>query len=1544
MVEEEIVAPLLEDSASSEGFQTLVRYLLESNKCTERSRRQEAEEAEKRQEDRESRRREVEKEVEKSRREVEQEVERRRRQDIIDAEERQERREAKRLVLEREAEAKRLMLEREAREELRKQQVEDEKRAFEHQQELMRLQANLGERADTARREESDRSRRRDKAVAAIQSYREVDDIEDYLLTAEKKLQGGDIPEEEWVAVLASKLSGKVGAAWQDLQVEGGEYRSMKTGLLSICGYTPKIAGELFFGFKQDALRGMTADHLWRRGVQLLRRMVAPAKLEPGIEFSIVKAWVWAVVPRKTRLLLDSRVVTSQGELILALQDHLVIEGEKGEGQVAVFRKQYQGPEHGSSSSSYERNRPSVGTCFKCGKPGHKAADCWQKTGSSGSGAPRPSAGWPVKPIVCFNCGIEGHRSTQCTKVKQEKPNPKDMQAKPVRKLWHRKSDDTVIEGVVNGQVIPIVLDSGATISVVPERMVEDELRTGEIVSVMAFQSKEPVNLPIAKVKFKVEHLEWEEEVALAPVIAGQKDEVLCRFDIRCDRGWQLAGLVREKGSVLRVVTRAETKREASEKKSNEQIMAVEKPNVKGVVAKMLETDPVAPAGSVAVGTDGEGLAADRPVSTSKSGPAAAEECISSFVADGGECSSAEDEDGELALVAEDEDDEFGEGLMQEELFCLKPKGSVDSELVIPPVKKGSSHRAELVGELQTDPSLERWRDLATREEQGFCWMGGLMYQTVTTHTLEVVHLLVLPAKHRTKVMNLAHEKGGHLGARKVKALIRQRFAWPDMAKDVVEHCRTCAVCQKCRKTKARRVPLMEREILSEPFEVLAMDLVGPFPKGKGGYTHLLTAVCMSSKWPEAIPMKTVTAKAVAAGMIEIFARTGIPLQLLTDQGAQFVGSLVAHLCKDLHIDKVKTAPYHPECNGVVERMHGTLGAMLTKAAASGQDWVGQVPFALFALRSSPNRDTQFSPFQLIYGHSVRTPLDILHQGWAEVAFSDLDTEEWSEWLVARLECWHDILRDRGEKASGVRKKAHDRGAVERSVVAGDLVLCRVPGMSKKLKESWHGPYEVMKAVNRVDYKVKLRKGRTKVLHINNLKKFHPRGEEVLRLAVVAEDCEDDEILGPRLSMICDGFDGCVVAELKRAFPEVFSDSPGMTKVVKMTIKTGDSEPLVSHPHRVPDRLKEGVRREVLKLVEEGIAVPSCSPWASPIVPVPKKDGSVRICVDYRRLNEITVGDPFYMITLEEILEKVGGAQVMSKLDLAKGFYQVEVDALSQEKTAFVCPFGKFEFRRMPFCLKNAPALFQRCMEVVLHNCYRFSAPYIDDVLIFSDSPGDHAVHLRQVIQELSSSGMTVKESKCRFGMQKIEYLGHIIGGGELAVPEHRAAAMQDYLLPRTKKQLRSFLGAAGYYRKFIQGYASMSSVLSPGTAKMAPSVVDWTEEGLEAFQSIKVSLVSLCVLTIPSEEDAFVLHSDASGAGVGATLNVWRKGVKRPVAFYSRQLQGAEHRYSATELEGLAVYRSINFFAHYLFGRRFTVITDHKALVSFLKSKVLNK
>ena len=371
--------------------------------------------------------------------------------------------------------------------------------------------------------------------------------------------------------------------------------------------------------------------------------------------------------------------------------------------------------------------------------------------------------------------------------------------------------------------------------------------------------------------------------------------------------------------------------------------------------------------------------------------------------------------------------------------------------------------------------------------------------------------------------------------------------------------------------------------------------------------------------------------------------------------------------------------------------------------------------------------------------------------------------------------------------------------------------------------------------------------------------------------------------------------------------------------------------------------MTEGVRQEVNKLVELGVVVPSTSPWASPIVPVPKTDGSIRLCIDYRRINAITEADPYYMTTLEEILERVGGSRCVSKLDLCKGFYQIEVEEESVEKTAFITPFGKFAFRRMPFGLRNAPAVFQITMEVVLRGCYSCSAPYIDDIIVFSKDGVEHVQHLKLVLGALSENGLTVKRMKCEFGKKQIEYLGHLIGNGQMAVPSHRATAMSEFIQPRTKRQLRSFLGGASYYRRFVKDFARYSSLLSPDTSKFAPNVVNWDGGKLEA-NHLKVCLVNVCVLTIPSQEDCFSLHTDASGLGIGATLNVVREGVEKPVAFFSRQLQGAQKHYSATELEGLAIFKSIHFFAHFLWGQKFSVVTDHQALVSLLKSKNLNK
>ena len=609
-------------------------------------------------------------------------------------------------------------------------------------------------------------------------------------------------------------------------------------------------------------------------------------------------------------------------------------------------------------------------------------------------------------------------------------------------------------------------------------------------------------------------------------MVEGGAREVLCSLNIQSERGLQLVLMANgvEHKDVARVTTRAQAKADKQEREENEASVARDKPTVKTLVPNGKDV------------SDEPGEEVELEVVEQESLGSQGEDVVKAL------CIAAEESEKNLGFEEDsyvDDDEEVGE-----EVYRIREESGEDPELVVPLMKEGQGSRVDMIREIKEDPTLNKWRSLADKKEEGLLWNKGLLFKEVTTHVGDKELLLVLPKLERNKVLRMAHDNLGHMGARRVKAIVKGRFTWPGMGVDIVKYCRSCSICQGCEKRAARKVPLMERRVMSEPFEVMGVDIVGPMPKGKGGCRYLLTAICMATKWPEAIPLRSISAKSVAVGLIEIFARTGIPLQLLSDQGAQFVGALMKSLCCNLRIDKIKTTPYHPEGNGCVERMHGTLGAMLTKAAKAGQDWVGQVPFALFALRAAPNRDTQYSPFELVFGRRVRTPLDIVHQGWVDTDFEKLDVEEWAEWLKDKLEVTHDVMRERAKKASLDRKIGFDQKTVNRELEKGDRVLCRIPGMAHKLAESWHGPYEVVDKLNRVDYKVEVGKKRYKVLHINNLKRYWEREAEVMRLVVVAEDFEEDEAIGTKVRGRCPEFKEECVSRLKGEFPEVFDDRP----------------------------------------------------------------------------------------------------------------------------------------------------------------------------------------------------------------------------------------------------------------------------------------------------------------------------------------------------------------------------------------------------------------
>ncbi len=262
----------------------------------------------------------------------------------------------------------------------------------------------------------------------------------------------------------------------------------------------------------------------------------------------------------------------------------------------------------------------------------------------------------------------------------------------------------------------------------------------------------------------------------------------------------------------------------------------------------------------------------------------------------------------------------------------------------IGPVMSGSDGE-EFRKAVRDDESLKEWRELGDRKERGFLWKKEVLVRSLYVMCRDV---LVVPSGYRNRIKVLGHDRNGHLGAEKVIAMIGRYFVWPGMNKELVEYGRSCSICQRKSKHRPRRAPAVERPVLTESFESVAVDLVGPLPKGKGGCRYLLTYVCLATRWPEAVPLRDVTARAVVEGLWLIFSRTSIPERILSDQGSQFCGRVMKELCDWFGIEKLRTSPYHPETNGAVERMHGTYKEILGKCMEERLDWVGQVNFVLF--------------------------------------------------------------------------------------------------------------------------------------------------------------------------------------------------------------------------------------------------------------------------------------------------------------------------------------------------------------------------------------------------------------------------------------------------------------------------------------------------------------------------------------------------------------------------------------------------------------------
>ena len=1285
------------------------------------------------------------------------------------------------------------------------------------------------------------------------------------------------MPKDAWCSVLPVYLTGRAQSCFSQVHPSRlRDYELVKEDLLKLLGDTPDSADKKWWTLVRKS--GETPGDFFQRVHSVgSRRMTGYESRDEVCDRMILSRYLSLLHPDCYSNVIARRPKTGQ-EAATMVQDY--------EEERAFARRHQFRPNGGQQNYShgYKREQGSVSSGPSKGsgggvnqggnQGGSQASGTSGVTSNNSSGANQGNkqdkgTKRDRKPFNCFNCGEPGHLKANCPERIRRVRSPGSSKSK-------------VITACIAGKEVQVRVDTGADRTLMQADLIPEEAYVDGRAHIGDYEGDTVRSHKLAKITIGVGPMEETVVVAVSNRKTGYP--ALLGEDISEEMQSYILGILKERldrkikegmDGQVRVATRAQAAKEVATEQEDALVSAqsdcepIQLSDVLDFPDSYFEQDPV-----------------PTPVSDIDTWPI--------------------------------------EGV---------------ADLPLPDIS--CTDTGKLIGEQQDDPTLKVERQMALDRVKGYAYDKDVLVHYSSNGLEDYVQRVVVPVGRRKQVLSIAHSciVAGHFGVKKTFARIRNHFLWPKMWGQVRDYVRTCEGCQKAARSDSGKAPLQPLPCISEPFSMVAFDLVGPLPRTTSGNRYVLTCMCLYTKFPEAIPLKRVDNITVLEAMVEVFARYGIPKVLLTDQGSVFTSKLTRHICKTFQVQKVQTSPYHPQTDGCLERWHACLKGMVKRADVKVKEWDQYLKYMLYAYREAPHCVTGFAPFTLMYGRDVRGPLEFLKTSWLEGISDSADVGEWFINVQAKMCEMAELVSDREKKAKGKMKQMYDKKATVKSFEEGDMVLVRIPIRRGKLLKAWEGPFHVDKKVSPVTYLVQMpgKVKKSKVLHCNLLRKWCTPVEGIHRVVI----CEEDEIEGEikqGLKLVREDF---VPSEMQQKqldqvlerFSEVFSDKPGRTDVTSLCINTGDHKPSRSPPYRIPPRWMDDIRKQIDQLVDLGIVRPSTSPWSSSVVPVKKKDGGVRICVDFRAVNSVTSPDPYQMPRIEEILDMLSEARFMSKIDLTKGFHQIPVEAADCMKTAFCTPWGKFEFCYMPFGLRNGPAVFQRLMDRIMHLDQEWARVYIDDIVVFSASWEEHCLHLDKVLTRLKDAGLTANVKKCEWGQTQCEFLGHVVGKGRVSPAELKVGAVRLFPVPITKHQVRQFLGLTGYYRRFIPRFAEHSYTLTEATRKSAPDRVKATAAFLEECNYLKDALCALPSLTLPTPTDNYLLQTDASGVGLGAVLSVVRGEEELPVAFYSRKLLPRERRFSAGELEGLAVVEAVMHFEVYLITHPFTIETDHQAL-----------
>ncbi|WVZ94039.1 LOW QUALITY PROTEIN: hypothetical protein U9M48_039981 [Paspalum notatum var. saurae] len=402
-------------------------------------------------------------------------------------------------------------------------------------------------------------------------------------------------------------------------------------------------------------------------------------------------------------------------------------------------------------------------------------------------------------------------------------------------------------------------------------------------------------------------------------------------------------------------------------------------------------------------------------------------------------------------------------------------------------------------------------------------------------------------------------------------------------------------------------------------------------------------------------------------------------------------------------------------------------------------------------------------------------------------------------------------------------------------------------------------------------------------------------------------------------------------------YPDVFPDElPGMPpdRDIEFLIELlRGTAPIAMRQYRIATVEQDEVKKNIDELLAKGFIRRSSSPWSFPVLLVEKKDTDVKkMCVDYRALNKVTIKNKYSLPRIDDLFDQLQGACVFSKIDLRSGYHQLKIRPSDIPKTAFTTKYG-FNVLRSHQC----SCLFHAIDEFSIYGLFRIVVVFIDDILIYSKTEAEHEEHLRLFLQRLREHKLYAKFSKCEFWIDEVRFLGHIVSKGEIAVDPSNVSTVTNWKVPEIPKEVRGFLGLAGYYRRFIENFSRIAKPMTSLLEKDAE--FRWTNAQQAAFDELKKRLTTAPVLTLPDQQKKFIVYCDASRDGLGCVL--MQEG--KVIAYASQQLRKHEVNYPTHDLELAAVVHALKIWRHYLFGQRCEIYTYHKSLKYIFTQNELN-